>query len=134
MPLYLAAYMRHKAFGVSLNSEATNITPTIADNIKSSVYNYFKTRLAKVPSTAPLQISEILTPKALTEIQNYLEEAFKEWLDKKAKGESQYFHWDRKPSLFVPIDAYEEEKNKSNWVVQSSVRIIESESILSVIE
>ncbi len=138
MPLCLATYMRHKSFGVSLNSEVRKITPAIADKIKGFVYDYFNARLDKVPLTASLQIRGILTTKALAEIQTYLDVAFKEWIDKININDNNrsplYFYKEEQPSLFVPIDAYEEEKNNSNWVIQSSVRIIESESILSVIE
>ena len=136
MPLFFATFVRHKFANLAVNKDAQQINRVDANKIKQEVMDYFQKRLLeyKKPSF-PVELKGLLTDDAMKEIEDYLDEAIEQWLLKKQSSVSGlYYDWDRADSLFVSVDAYEEEKNKSAWVVQSSLRIIPVESVVSIID
>lgn len=136
MPLFFAAFVRHKFANLAINKDAQQINQTDAKKIKQDVLDYFQNRLLeyKKPSF-PTELKGLLTDDSMKEIEQYVDEAISQWLDKKQSSvNGLYYDWDRADSLFVSVDAYEEEKNSSSWVVQSSLRIIPVESVVSIID
>lgn len=129
MPLYLAAMIRHKCKNLALDGQAKDITLNDIKDIKDSTHEYFQ-RIAEDKQ----RFSDILDEEALKLIDDFVDCALTEWYNK--KDDLQKFstiEYDSK-ALFVPVDAYDDERFNTAWLVPTSVRFIPTESVLKVKE
>ena len=146
MPLFFAAFVRHKFDNLADNKDARNlgapqggVQPTL---VKKEVMKYFQNLLKEYQHPSfPLELKGLFTNESLKEIEKYVDNAIAYWLKKIAASTQKtyglYYKWDNDneaDSLFVSANAYEEEKCSSPWVIQLSLRIIPPESVVSIID
>ena len=144
MPLFLATFVRHKFANLAKNADARNLgalpNGVQPEDVKNAVMEYFQNLLDEYQDPSfPNGLKGLFTNEAFLEIQEYIDDAISDWLNKKNASQGTlgfYYDWDNNnaDSLFVSVDAYEEEKKASPWVVQSSLRIIPPESVVSIID
>ena len=136
LPLYLAAYIRHKYNNVSTRRDAHNINQTLANQIK----NDFANRLARTCHTPE---AALLTNEMLQGINQEIDRNIELWLTEANNNrqnlvysiiETQYGR--RNPneiSLFASPEDFEGDIPDDKWLVPNALRVIEPESVIHVI-
>lgn len=147
LPLYLAAIIRHKYENLANVDDASKLTQAQATAILTDLCEYFKLRLSRTKQLGK-DINGIMTDDLERNIELVIEQALQQWqqlaADQKSKG---YFllysgaeHRNRKSArtkcadLFLPLDAFEEDKNNNFWSVPMSLRNVEPEAVINIDE
>lgn len=126
MPLYLGAVIRHSIDDLSLDANVRNIDDDKAKKIFQMVHEYFE-RLAN-----DKRFKDVIDIEALNFIDSFVEKALKEWCDKKdSLRRYSSLRYDIQ-ALYIPTDAYEEERLNNSWIVPKSVRFVPTESVIKI--
>lgn len=140
LPLYLAAYIRHKYSDVSNRVDAHNINQILADEIKTDIKKYFEDRMRRTSNTDE---KALLTNEMLQIINNEIDRNINNWLIEANKNgqnlvysiiESRFGR--RNPnevSLFASPEDFEGDVPSDKWLVPNALRVIEPESVIHVI-
>lgn len=136
LPLYLAAFIRHKYSDVSTRLDAQKINQQLADIIKADIKQYFKERMSRTKNTDE---AALLTDDMLKEINLEIDRNINNWLDveKKNKENLVYFKYEHDNIDFIPLFAspedFEGDVPSDKWLVPNALRVIEPESVIHVI-
>ena len=137
-PLYLATIVRHLETPLAERTSAGVITEELANEIKEQILQDFTTRLTRAQNPHLNENEhQLFTQESLRCVTETLDSLIEEWLVKKNEHENLVysdgsFGARRRPSLYVSMDAYEDVKENSAWLVPLSLRIIEPESVLKI--
>lgn len=139
LPLYLAAYIRHKYNDVSTRKDAYRISQTLADEIKTDIKNYFEDRMRRTSDTDE---KALLTNEMLQEINNEIDRNIDLWLKEANNNgqnlvysiiESRYRRRNQNEiSLFASPEDFEGDIPDDKWLVPNALRVIEPESVIHV--
>lgn len=133
LPLYLGAIVRHnRQWGLSTDADVSSITPQKIEQIEAAVKGYFS-QLAKECEDLDGQLHDVITSDCVKDITDFSHKTLTEWEGK--KGELNAFSYLSGPqacSLYISADAYEEEKNKTCWVVPTNLRIVPIGAVLKI--
>lgn len=140
LPLYLAAIIRHKYNNLSNRTEARNITPIIAENLKRELRIYFTNREQRT-SRLPQPEAALLTPEMLEVINNQIDKSIQIWLDLANQHRRDLVYsvpmFQNRNRTEIPLFAspedFEGESPEDKWLVPNALRVIEPESIIHVI-
>lgn len=144
MGLYLATMIRHKTKFTERDS-ARNITSISNDElflIISKMTAYFDNRKKRLSNFDKL-INNLLKEENVTQIKQWIEEAFKEWKElEESLGNSTDLVFNRKRNvanqarkqeqLYVDIEEYEGNIHSKKWQVPMSLRVIEPEAAIKI--
>ena len=140
LPLYLAAYIRHKYNDVSTRKDAHKINQTLADEIKTDIKQYFADRMSRTRHTPE---AALLTNEMLQEINNEIDRNIDLWLMEANNNrqnlvysiiESQFGRRNQNEiSLFASPEDFEGDIPSNKWLVPNALRVIEPESVIHVI-
>lgn len=131
LPLYLSTIIRHsRKWGLSTDAEVSLITPQVIAQIEAIVKDYFS-RLASECESLDGQLHDVITTDSVNDILLFTHKALTEW-DKKKGSLNAFSSRPRVCSLFTAVDAYEDEKSKTCWVVPTNLRIVPVESVLKI--
>ena len=132
LPLYLASIIRHRFSHLATDTDVTRLSDNDIIEIKRQTHDYF-TFLSSRCSALGGALKEIITPENVQTIDEFTDKALKEWKDKLNQlVKYSAFGGASITSLYVPIDAYEEERLNTHWVVPTSVRVVPVESALKI--
>lgn len=131
LPLYLSTVIRHSdSLGLSTDAEVSSITPKKITQIEDLVRIYFSNLASKCKNLSG-QLHDVITTESVDDIVDFVHRALVEWDDNKG-GLNSFSSRGRGNSLFTAIDAYEDEKDNTCWVVPTSLRIVPVESVLKI--
>lgn len=131
LPLYLGTIIRHnRQWGLSTDADVSSINPQVIEQIESVVKDYFSW-LAKKSEGLDGQLRDVITTDSVNEIVHFVHKALAEW-DNKKSSLNTFCSRPRVSSLYTAVDAYEDEKSKTCWVVPTSLRIVPVESVLKI--
>ncbi len=140
LPLYLAAYIRHKYSDVSTRKDAHKINQTLANQIKNDTKQYFADRLARTCHTPE---AALLTNEMLQVINQEIDRNINLWLNEANSNglnlvysiiESQFKKKNpNEVSLFASPEDFEGDIPSDKWLVPNALRVIEPESVIHVI-
>lgn len=131
LPLYLSTIVRHsRQWGLSTDADVSSITPQIIEQIEATVKDYFS-QLANECEDLDGQLQDVITTDSVKEIALFAHKALTEW-DAKKGSLNAFSSRPRACSLYTAVDAYEDEKSKTCWVVPTSLRIVPVESVLKI--
>lgn len=145
LPLYLATMIRHNYEELSENP--MNLTVELKSTITSELKQYFNKRLER-SKELPDGIKDLLTEDLCENIFFKIEESLKLWMDliEKAQESNKQLvysgaEWRNKITrtskyvdLFMAIDDYREDLERQKWLVPMSLRNVEPEGIINIIE
>ena len=131
MPLYLASVIRHKYGHLANEVDAVKLTASDIKTIIDETRDFF-TNVQKNCSALGGAMSEILTTDGIQFIEQFTEKALKEWDGKLSKIERYSPSDTVSGALFTSIDAYEEDRLNTCWVVPKSVRVVPVESVIKI--
>ena len=134
LPLVIASIMRHGDFGLSVNSDIQSINHKNAEEVKKCILQMFKNRLESIRHKSdgnPL-LSGIITEGAIEQISSLIDKAMEEWIDRKDNLKFFDNNRERESSLFLPLDAYDDEKQTTSWCVPYSIRDIAESSVIKI--
>lgn len=138
--LYMAAIIRHSFIDLADGKNAKNLTSA---DLKQEVYNkvvrYINERYERtksLPNEFELQ-KGLLTEDLKINIENFVEQALTQWEMMATEHpnlvyKAAPYRKNKNPYLFVAPDAYDDEREQSNWTVPTSLRIVEPEAVLHV--
>ena len=140
LPLYLAAYIRHKYNDVSKRVDAHNINQTLADDIKTDIKEYFEDRMRR---TKDSDEAALLTDDMLKGINQEIDRNIDLWLTE-ANNNGQNLVYSiienrfgirnqNEISLFASPEDFEGDIPSDKWLVPNALRVIEPESVIHVI-
>ena len=127
MPLLLGTITRHIVPELACNQDASNLTDNQVTRISKLLEDYFSERLSRSQLETDSQLKEIFTEESLSNIKDFIANAFSEW---KEKRPSKYSY--AKDALYISTDSYDEEKESTHWVVPKSVRTVPAGSVIKV--
>lgn len=131
LPLYLGTIVRHnRQWGLSTDADVSSINTQVIEQIESVVTDYFS-RLAQECEDLDGQLRDVITTDNVNEIIHFVHKALTEW-DNKKSSLNAFSSRPRVSSLYTAVDAYEDEKSKTCWVVPTSLRIVPVESVLKI--
>lgn len=140
LPLYLAAYIRHKYGDVSTRKDAHKINQQLADKIKTDTKKYFADRMRRTSNTPE---AALLTDDMLQEIYKEIDRNIDLWLNEaNSNGKNLVYSIIENPyrrnntnevSLFASPEDFEGEIPSDKWLVPNALRVIEPESVIHVI-
>lgn len=135
LPLYLAAYIRHKYVKVSTRTDAKFIDQQLADKIKDDIKQFFNERMSRTKDTDE---AALLTDDMLQEIYNEIDRNINNWLDVKGvNGKNLVYIKNQYNSEEVPLfsspEDFEGDIPSDKWLVPNALRVIEPESVIHVI-
>ena len=140
LPLYLAAYIRHKYDSVSSRKDASKINQTLADQIKADTKQYFANRVGRTCHTPE---AALLTNEMLQVINQEIDRNIDLWLNEANNNgqnlvysiiESQFGKKNpNEISLFASPEDFEGDVPSDKWLVPNALRVIEPESVIHVI-
>ena len=131
LPLYLSTIVRHsQQWGLSTDADVSSITPQVIEQIEAVVKDYFS-QLAKECENLDGQLQDVITTDSVKDIMHFTHQALTEW-DNKKSSLNAFSSRPHACSLYTAVDAYEDEKNKTCWVVPTSLRIVPVESVLKI--
>lgn len=135
LPLYLAAYIRHKYVKVSTRTDAKFIDQQLADKIKDDIKQFFNERMSRTKDTDE---AALLTDDMLQEIYNEIDRNINNWLDvKDVNGKNLVYIKNQYNSEEVPLfsspEDFEGDIPSDKWLVPNALRVIEPESVIHVI-
>ena len=146
--LYLATIIRHNCPELADQESASKMNVTKAEAIAVELMHYFETRMFRTNQLDD-ELKNLLTPSLKEHIEFTIRRALEQWcqLSDNQKEENYTLRYSYNPGfrknpsrkikakgLYLDIDAYEENESNSLWIVPYSLRTVESEAILSVIE
>ncbi len=146
--LYLATMIRHLYPEMADQRSAGKMDASKAKVITNELMQYFETRMKRT-SHLEDELKNLLTPSLKEHIEETIEQALGQWcqLSENQSVEEYTLYYSFNPrwrkghsqkikpkGLFLDIDAYEENEPNSLWTVPYSLRTIDSEAIISVIE
>ena len=139
LPLYLAAYIRHKYSDVSTRKDAHKINQILADKIKVDIKKYFADRMSRTSNTTE---AALLTNEMLHEINKEIDRNINLWLNEANSNgqnlvyriiESQFKKKNpNEVSLFASPEDFEGDIPDDKWLVPNALRVIEPESVIHV--
>jgi len=139
LPLYLAAYIRHKYSDVSTRKDAHNINQILANQIKNDTKQYFAVRLSRTRLTPE---AALLTNEMLQVINKEIDRNIDLWLMEANNNgqnlvysiiESRYRRRNQNEiSLFASPEDFEGDIPSDKWLVPNALRVIEPESVIHV--
>ena len=115
---------------MSTDADVSSITPQKIEQIETFVKDYFN-QLEKECKCLDGQLHDIITSDNVNEIALFAHKALTEWDNKKSLLNA-FSSNPRVCLLYTAIDAYEDEKSNTCWVVPTSLRIIPVESVLKI--
>ena len=127
MPLLLGTITRHIVPDLAGNQDAKNLNDEQVKKITKLLDDYFRERLSRNQLETDSQLREVFTDESLANIQSFMTEAFSEW---KERQPSKYSY--DKNALYISTDSYDEEKERTHWVVPKSVRTVPAGSVIKV--
>lgn len=135
LPLYLAAYIRHKYVEVSTRTDAKFIDQQLADKIKDDIKQFFNERMSRTKDTDE---AALLTDDMLQEIYNEIDRNINNWLDVKGvNGKNLVYIKNQYNSEEVPLfsspEDFEGDIPSDKWLVPNALRVIEPETVIHVI-
>ena len=135
LPLYLAAYIRHKYRDVSTRKDAYKINQQLSEKIKDDIKKYFADRMSRTKDTDE---AALLTDDMLQEIYNEIDRNINNWLDVKGvNGKNLVYIKNQYNSEEVPLfsspEDFEGDIPSDKWLVPNALRVIEPESVIHVI-
>ena len=142
LPLYMTTIIRHLYDKLAERKDASNMSETMADNLKQELKAYFKERFERTCSLDQSEHAlerEIITKEQLNYIYECIDGSISQWVNMASEfGNSLvYYAAGRKrteeKSLLVSTDDYAEQKAASKWVVPSALRLVEPEAVLHIL-
>lgn len=140
LPLYLAAYIRHKYRDVSTRKDAYKINQKLSEKIKDDIKKYFADRMSRTSNTTE---AALLTNEMLLKINKEIDRNIDLWLMEANNNkqnlvysiiESQYGRRNQNEiSLFASPEDFEGDIPSDKWLVPNALRVIEPESVIHVI-
>ena len=140
LPLYLAAYIRHKYGDVSTRKDAHKINQQLADNMKADIKQFFSNRMWRTSYTPE---AALLTNDMLQEIYKEIDRNIDLWLNEaNSNGKNLVYSIIENPyrgnntnevSLFASPEDFEGDIPFDKWLVPNALRVIEPESVIHVI-
>ena len=140
LPLYLAAYIRHKYSNVSTRKDAYKINQQLSEKIKDDIKKYFADRMSRTSNTTE---AALLTNEMLLKINKEIDRNINLWLNEANRNkhnlvyniiESQFKKKDpNEVSLFASPEDFEGDIPSDKWLVPNALRVIEPESVIHVI-
>lgn len=141
LPLYLAAFIRHKYAKVSTRKDAYKIDQQLADEIKAEIKQYFRERMSRTKDTDE---AALLTDDMLKGINQEIDRNIELWLTEANNiGRNLVYsiienrYGRRNPneiSLFASPEDFEGDLPSDKWLVPNALRVIEPESVIHVIK
>jgi len=147
MPLYLATIIRHNYVELANRTSASLLNKVKKTELLNWLMKYFVERYNRTKILND-DLKNLLTEDALLYIKKYLEFSLNEWLQQIPldlnKNELVYSgalyvndikkKIKKEKNLFVALDAYESEDNSKNWRVPMSLRTVEPEAVIRIID
>lgn len=140
LPLYLAAFIRHKYSDVSTRKDAHKINQNLADQIKTEIKQYFKVRMER---TSDSPEKALLTEEMLQGINKEIDRNINLWLhEANSNGKNLVYsiienqfrgRQQDEISLFASPEDFEGDIPSDKWLVPNALRVIEPESVIHVI-
>lgn len=140
LPLYLAAFIRHKYSDVSTRKDAHKINQNLADQIKTEIKQYFKVRMKR---TGDSPEKALLTEEMLQGINQEIDRNIDLWLhEANSNGRNLVYsiienqfrgRQQDEISLFASPEDFEGDIPSDKWLVPNALRVIEPESVIHVI-
>ena len=127
MPLLLGTIVRHVIPELAGNQDANRLTDEQVKKVAQLLDQYFLERLSRNSIEKDSQLREVFTEESLENIRCFVNEAFAEWKEKMPPK----YSYDNN-ALYISTDSYDEEKDKSHWVVPKSVRTVPAGSVIKV--
>lgn len=130
LPLYMTTVIRHHYEKLGSRTDAKNITSEMAEQIKYEIVSKFSERLKGEVN----QSLKIMSPQGLKDIEAKIDRCMAQWLSKKDKS----LVYDEAPratdetALLSSPDDYKDIKKESEWVVPSSLRIVEPDGAIHI--
>lgn len=144
MGLYLATMIRHTTRFTERESAnaISSITKDELSQIISEVTDYFDKRKERLSNFDKL-INNLLKQENVTQIKQWIEEAFEEWKELKDKlDDTTDLFFNRKRNganqarkqeqLYVDLEEYEGNIHSKKWQVPMSLRVIEPEAAIKI--
>ena len=112
---------------------AREIHENDVDSIKANLIKYFNTRMSKWESSTNNEIKNILKQENLDYINDYLDEAILQWLNKKDRYQNLYYkkHGER-DYLYNEEGDLSDNEDTSHWNISGSLRVIEPNSVIKI--
>lgn len=141
LPLYLAAIIRHKYNELADRNSASKMTDSLAQLLKNELKKYFISRFERTKNLPKEQHLErgILTEGQLQEIIKWIDESLDQWVEQAAMHDNLVYYAagrraNSEQSLLLSPDDYADKKKNSKWVVPTSLRMVEPESVLHILK
>src|SRR5690606_31295524 len=144
MGLYLATMIRHTTNFTERESASTisSISEEELSRIISELTSYFSKRKERLSDFDKL-INNLLKQENITQIKQWIEEAFEEWkslngnldnttdlvFNRKKNGANQAR---KQEQLYVDLEEYEGNIHSKKWQVPMSLRVIEPEAAIKI--
>lgn len=146
LPLYLATMIRHSY--PKLADNAAVLDKYLASDIKQNLIKYFNKRLERTQNLSETQ-TDLLTIDLKDNIEEFMNQALGKWLSMvdNQKNNNYSLRYNRSDyinkfgkshikykDLFLTLDAYLDSETEFMWSVPMSLRNVESEAIINVME